>query len=829
MSKMKKIVCALVVVLMVLAVLPAASMAQEAAYTRNEARAMKRWDNVWAYLDAVETQMMAAKANRNEVTMAVYKAALNCPLIDKGSITDLNDNEFSFTTDGMWGGYNYRVRNYTKAPAKQTNAYLENEVVNAVAKVSNTKNGPANGAVDVLLVGPFYGSDSSFTDQYKTEATSIANATGGTRTMLSGSQATGPAIAQNYPNKAVVIYDSHGNCIASNNTSYLDLTVSTGLTSSDYSNGWAYNGGSFYGIDGRYIKNHVSGTITNTFVWMAICEGMKKEGRGTTGTALLQAGCAAVYGYSQSVSFTGDYKYEAKFWTEMKKGATIANAIKTMKSTYGNWDPAYSSSSGAAWPIVMSPTDSFPSNPDGTQTVTCDWQLLGGSSSGPVALTSVSVANVNVKVGATAQVKVTVAPTTNVDYTITSYSSSNTSVATVSSSGVVTGKAAGTATLTVKVKDNVANTTYTKTATITVSEFEGYTLVSAPVSGGKYIIVSNGYAVGNTIYSNNHYLTSYAVTVKSDNTLTIPSSVTVNNILWTVGGSASAGWTFRNVGNSKYMGLDSSQYLYPSSTSVAWLYSGGDLNNQVDSDGYYYLSLGSSKAYFTTSKNTGNSIQFYQYVSGGSSATPTPAPTATPKPTATPTPAPTATPKPTATPAPTSTPTGTYYAPATSITTGVEYLIGYTDGTNTWLLMNYNPDQSNHYYLNSNSSYYGYAVRAVKSGNNVVGVDNTTFTTATLNNVTWKFVANGSYYKIQSGYNSSYYLRVYSSTRYADCYPASGTSYATKWQFTNNMLKYTVSSSTIKYATFYSGAADDYGFFGATTSGSNIVLFKKVG
>jgi hypothetical protein len=43
------------------------------------------------------------------------------------------------------------------------------------------------------------------------------------------------------------------------------------------------------------------------------------------------------------------------------------------------------------------------------------------------------------------------------------------------------------------------------------------------------------------------------------------------------------------------------------------------------------------------------------------------------------------------------------------------------------------------------------------------------------------------------------------------------------------MLKYTVSSSTIKYATFYSGAADDYGFFGATTSGSNIVLFKKVG
>ena len=73
-------------------------------------------------------------------------------------------------------------------------------------------------------------------------------------------------------------------------------------------------------------------------------------------------------------------------------------------------------------------------------------------------------------------------------------------------------------------------------------------------------------------------------------------------------------------------------------------------------------------------------------------------------------------------------------------------------------------------------------------------------------------------------------LRVYSSTSYADCYPASGTSTATKWQYTNNMLKYTVSSSVVKYAKFYSGGADDYGFFGAVTgSGSSIILFKKVG
>ena len=826
-STMRKALCAVIAVMMILALVPVASLAEQAINARTELRSAQRWNNVWDYLDAIEAQMKASGATPSEVTMAVYKAALTCPYIDAGSISDLDDNGFSFTTFGMHGGYDYKVRNIPHKPAVTAEVYEQiAEVYTASGKVVGTKNAPSS--KNVLLVGPWYSQDSSFTDQYKTESSSLASFLGGSCTQLVNSNATGPSVASAHLNKAIIIYDSHG--ASYNSTSYLCLTTSTGLTTSDYNNGYAYNGGSWYGIDGRYVQNHIGGTMSNSMVWMAMCEGMKQSGGGKTGTGLLAAGAGVVYGYSQSVSFTGDYKYEAYFWTQMRNGATVAEAFASMTSKYGNWDPAYSSSSGAAWPIVMSSVDAYPSNPDSHQTVYSDWTMTGSGSS-TVTISSVSVANVNVAVGGTASVVVTVSPS-NADYSITSYSSSNTSVATVSSSGVVTGKAAGTATLTVKVKDNTSGTTYTKTATITVTAFTGYTLVSAPVSGGQYIIVSSGYAVGNTIYSNNHYLTSYAVTVNSDNTLTIPSSVTVNNILWTCGGNATSGWTFKNVGNSKYMGLDSSQYLYPSSTSVAWLYSGGDLNNQVDSDGYYYLSLGSSKAYFTTSKNTGNNIQFYQYVSGGTTPTaaPTAAPTATPKPTTAPTAAPTATPTAAPTAAPTTAPTGTYYTPTTTITTGVEYLIGYSDGTNVYLLMNYCPDTSNHYYYNSSSNYYGYAVRAVMSGNNVVGVDTTTMTSATLANVGWKFVSNGSYYKIQSTYNTSYYLRVYSSKSYADCYPASGTSYATKWQFTNNMLKYTVSSSVVKYMKFYSGAADDYGFFGAPTSGgSTIILYKKVG
>ena len=623
MTRTKKLFAALLAALMILAVLPVASLAEDIAYQVNEAKLLSRWDRVWEVLDPVEAEMLEKGANRAETTYAVYKAALNCPYIDEGSVTDFDENEFTFTVSGMWGGYNYRVRNFTKAPARQTNTALNSEVASTVARVSSNKgNCPTNGAVNVLLVGPYYSSDSSFTDQYKTEASSIAAATGGTVTQVINSNATGPNIASNYTNKAVVIYDSHGNCISSKNTSYLDLTSSTGLTTTDYNNGWAYNGGSFYGIDGRYIQNHVSGTLSNCIVWMAICEGMKKEGKGTTGTALLAAGAACVYGYSQSVSFTGDYKYEAKFWTEMKNGATVASALQVMKNTYGVPDPV---SGGDAYPILMSPVDAFPSNPDGAQTVYCDWTLFGDSEPDPI--TSVSLANVNVVTGGTATAQLTVAPT-NADYTVQSYTSSNTAVATVTSAGVVTGVKAGTATLTAKVKDNTTNTVYTATATITVEDFEGYMLVDTIEDGGEYIVVAQGtisgttgYAVGNYVVSGaNKYLTPVAVTINSDDTCTV-STANEAKVVWKAAGNATSGYSFYNEAAGVYMALNSSEVLVPATSGIIyWLYeSNKALNNQVDSEGYYYMSYAaasSSNSYtrYTTSTSSDNPINLYKKI-----------------------------------------------------------------------------------------------------------------------------------------------------------------------------------------------------------------------
>ena len=662
--KTRKIISLVLAMILVFALVPVATLAEGIDSMANEVKGMRKLDNVWAELEAVEAAALKnSTADRTQVINAVYLAALNNPNVDKDSFSDFTKDGFFFTVDGMYNAYNFRLRNELDTNCDSIPESERTIFVPGTSKDAGSKN--------VLLVAPYYGHDSSFTDQYKNEAQSIANATGGSYTLIQSTNATGPAIAAAYPDKGVIIYDSHGT--QSGTSSYLCLTTNTGITTTDYNNGWAVKSGTAAFIDGRYIQNHITSSLANPFVWMAICEGMKKEGKGTTGTALLAAGCGAVYGYSQSVSFTGDYKYEACFWTQMKNGATVAEAFQTMKNTYGVPDPV---SGGDAYPIVMSDVDAFPSNPDSEQTVYCTWKLFG--STDPVAVTGISLSptSAEVGVGATAALSLTVNPSDASDYTV-AWKTSNSSIATVSGSGntaTVTGVAEGTATITATVTDNVGNTTYTKTATISVVPFTGWMKVDTLTSGCTYIIVASdcSYAVGNSAVTNSHYLNGVAVTVNDDNTLTLGSSVSESAISW-VATSSGSGWTFYNAATGKYMGLDSSEYIYPSSTALAWLYdSNYYLNNQTDSEGYYYLSYDSTNSRYTTSKN-GTAINFYQYVSSGTVSTPEPTATPTPAPTATPTAAPTATPTaaPTATPtaAPTATPTAAPTATPTAAPT----------------------------------------------------------------------------------------------------------------------------------------------------------------
>ena len=437
----KRILGLALAIMMVLALVPAAALAEGVSAEMKEAAKLRLWDDVWAALDKVEADMLSSGANRAEVTYAVYKAALNCPLIDEGSITDFDENEFSFTVSGMVGGYNYRVRNFDKAPARQTAGYK------AIPHNVGVKGSGSAGAMDILLVQPYMGYDSSFTQQYNEEGASLAATTGGTLTTLQGNNATGPAIAAAYANKGIVIYDSHGNCIDSKQTSYLDLHTSTGLTTTDYNNGWAYNGGSFYGIDGRYIQNHAA-QLSNPLVWMAICEGMKIGGRGTTGTALLAAGAGCVYGYSQSVTFAGDYEYEATFFNELKEGANVSEALEVMKDVHGVPDPY-----GDAYPIVMSESDPFPTNPDGPQDVNCDWTIFTQE---PIALQSWSLSEtaVNVYKTFTKTVNFEKIPDNANQYELEWHSSDN-SIATVAGNNrkvTITGVNVGSTTIYANVK-----------------------------------------------------------------------------------------------------------------------------------------------------------------------------------------------------------------------------------------------------------------------------------------------------------------------------------------------------------------------------------------
>ena len=170
------------------------------------------------------------------------------------------------------------------------------------------------------------------------------------------------------------------------------LTTNEGITQEDYSNGWAVNSGGAAWIDGRYIQHHLNGAhISNPFVWLGICEGMKLSGHGVMANALVEAGCGAVYGYSQSVTFIADLTmYLPSFTGSLMEGATIADAFQTMKDEYGVPDPR-----GDAYPIIVSPVDPYPANPDSEQTVYCEWTLFGNAE--PVEITGFSLAETSLE------------------------------------------------------------------------------------------------------------------------------------------------------------------------------------------------------------------------------------------------------------------------------------------------------------------------------------------------------------------------------------------------------------------------------------------------
>ena len=505
--KTRKFLSLALALIMVFAMIPVASLAENVDGLVNEAAAMRKLDNAWAALDAAEADALAQGMSRTEVINAVYTAALNLNTVDKDSFSDFTKDGFYFTVDGMYCAYNYRLRNElgkVTEPANDGIFTIKGSGSNAALKDAESPN--------VLLLGPYYGYDSNFDDSYRNATQPIAEATGGDWELIKGHAATGPAIVEAFPDYGSVFVDSHGT--ASGSSTYICLTTNSGITQEDYSNGWAVNSGSAAYIDGRYIQHHLNGAhISNPFVWLGICEGMKLSGHGVTANALVEAGCGAVYGYSQSVTFVADLTmYLPSFTGSLMEGATIADAFQTMKDEYGVPDPR-----GDAYPIIVSPVDPYPANPDSEQTVYCEWTLFGNAE--PVEITgfSLDTENVEIYVGKSAAVMFNRVPDNANNYELV-WTSSNESVATVSGNkrrANVTGISAGTATITCTVmvngevfgSANVAVTVNVDTTLMEALNVEGGSLqfgtgdpygFEAITEGDRYLAKSNNASIGNS-------------------------------------------------------------------------------------------------------------------------------------------------------------------------------------------------------------------------------------------------------------------------------------------------------------------------------------------
>ena len=505
--KTRKFLALALALIMAFAMIPVASLAENVDGLVNEAAAMRKLDNAWAALDAAEADALAQGMSRTEVINAVYNAALNLNTVDKDSFSDFTKDGFYFTVDGMYCAYNYRLRNElgkVTEPANDGIFTIKGSGSNAAMKDAESPN--------VLLLGPYYGYDSNFDDSYKNATQPIAEATGGDWELIQGHAATGPAIVEAFPDYGSVFVDSHGT--ASGSSTYICLTTNEGITQEDYNNGWAVNSGSAAYIDGRYIQHHLNGAhISNPFVWLGICESMKLSGHGVTANALVEAGCGAVYGYSQSVTFVADLTmYLPSFTGSLMEGATIADAFQTMKDEYGVPDPR-----GDAYPIIVSPVDPYPANPDSEQTVYCEWTLFGNAE--PVDITgfSLDTENVEIYVGKSAAVMFNRVPDNANNYEIV-WTSSNESVATVTGNkrrATVTGISAGTATITCTVmvngevfgSANVAVTVNVDTTLMEALNVEGGALqfgtsepygFEAVTEGDRFLAKSNNASIGNS-------------------------------------------------------------------------------------------------------------------------------------------------------------------------------------------------------------------------------------------------------------------------------------------------------------------------------------------
>ncbi len=261
-------------------------------------------------------------------------------------------------------------------------------------------------ARDVCLIAPYYGLDEQFDGiggVYDHWGQMLATFTGGSYTLLAQDDATVDTLADALESCAVVLIDSHGQINEEETTTYICLNTNKGLTYRDYNydpaiDGYhaTYSGAGEDGIvychvDGHVIANHMERPAPGNFVWNGTCFGMKTQG---ISAPLMKKGVAAVYGYSQDVTFGADRYWMGALMDQLTSGKSLAQGVAAMKDTWGcwdfspqlsrvnDWDPYWicrtlreARRNLAAFPVVVSAEDPYPAQPDGLQTVKSGWLL----------------------------------------------------------------------------------------------------------------------------------------------------------------------------------------------------------------------------------------------------------------------------------------------------------------------------------------------------------------------------------------------------------------------------------------------------------------------
>ena len=197
-------------------------------------------------------------------------------------------------------------------------------------------------------------------DAWENFGNTAAFFTGGSVTSWKGANATVDRLAALVRDCEVVLIGTHGS-----GSGQIAIHSSAGITTADKSGNHAWNGGSFWSIDGTVIANHMTKNAGECIVISGSCEGMKSD---ALCTPLRNKGVDVVFGFSESVSCGGADLFSLSFIRNLGLGKTVAEAFRNIKAAAGcDWDPIYynltlaqAQEAEVAFPIVVSAQDSYP-------------------------------------------------------------------------------------------------------------------------------------------------------------------------------------------------------------------------------------------------------------------------------------------------------------------------------------------------------------------------------------------------------------------------------------------------------------------------------------